>query len=218
MLKKRYLPLLPVLMSAATYAQAQAPRDQLLVEIGAAYNHAYYKSSVVAPESFTEDFPSGFAINPKNHYPNNFWGGYFGLSLYSHCWLLNGRFEIYEDKTKNDGSYTTLSLAPVRASLTADYVFGNFDDFSYGIGAGAVIENLNKGTFWVSTEADPGTEGNSTLDGRTRLDPVVEVFVMKKVSEAVGIKLNVGYQIPVHNRVSDGDLVVNLGVNLGFPV
>lgn len=217
MFKKISLPLLAAVISSSAMAGTGSPLDRmLLVEAGVSFSHTFFKGHVVPPESITGVFPAGFGHDPDNHYPNNYWGGYFGLSYYSNCWLLNTRFDIYDSKDEQEGlSNTHISFAPVRLSFSADRVFGNIHDLSYGLGAGVVIENLNKGTFLAGIE--PGNEGSHSLDGKSRIDPLVEGFVMKKLSERVGVKLNVAYQIPAHSRTSNGDLNVNLGLNYSFP-
>lgn len=215
MIKKRYLPLVAALLSSS--AMAGGDGKLLLLEAGFSFSHAFYKSSVVPPESITDTHLGGFAFDPSDHYPNDFWGGYIGASLYTGCWLLNTRYDMYDkEDQRHNTSNTRIHFSPVRLSFSVDKVWGDIRDFSGGLGLGAVIENLNKGTFYEGNE--PGTQRSSTLDGRSRIDPLIEGFVMKNVAENVAIKLNVAYQFPAHNRTSNGDVNVNLGVNYAFPV
>lgn len=216
MIKKRYLPLVAALLSSS--AMAGGDGKLLLLEAGFSFSHAFYKSSVVPPESIiAPNFLGGFAFDPSNHYPNDFWGGYIGASLYTGCWLLNTRYDMYDKEEQlHDTSNTRIHFSPVRLSFSVDKVWGDIHDFSGGLGLGAVIENLNKGTYYEGNE--PGSQNSSTLDGRSRIDPLIEGFVMKNVAENVAIKLNVAYQFPAHNRTSNGDVNVNLGVNYAFPV
>lgn len=210
MIKKVCLPLMAAVFSSTV--MAGTPHDKILfLEAGLAYSHTFFKGSVMAPES------GGFSYDPDNHYPNDYWGGYFGLSYYSNCWLFNSRFDIFAGKDKREGSAPThITFAPVRLSFTVDRVFGDIHTLSYGLGAGVAIENLNKGTFITDNPIHPGNEASHSLDGRTRIDPLIEGFIMKQVSDRIGIKLNAAYQIPAHNRTARGDLNMNLGITYSF--
>lgn len=217
MIKKRYVPLLAALLSSSAIANHGAQDKLLFVEAGLAFSHAFYKGSVVAPESINAANPFGFAFDPDNHYPNSFFGGYIGASLLSGCWLFNSRYDVYDSDSESHGSGTRIHFSPVRLSFTVDRVWGDVHDFSGGLGVGTVIENMNKGSSFYSGN-DAGTETNHSLGGRTRIDPVLEAFVMKNVGQNVAVKLNVGYQLPAHNRTANGDVNVNLGLNYAFPV
>lgn len=199
-------------------AYARAPESKLLIlEAGATYSHAFYKGSVTTAESITSVTPNGFSINPKDFFPNNFWGGYIGASLYLPGWLLNTRYDMYASKSKtNDEALTHISLAPVHLSFSVDKVWGCITEFSYGIGGGAVIESINKGEADVELTSDnPGSE---SIQGQTRIDPLIEGFLMYQFTNNVGIKFNLAYQIPVNNKIGNGDLNLNLGLNYAIPV
>lgn len=220
MIKKHFLPLLPALLAISTVSIAGAGSDGklLLLEGGLGYSHAFYKNSVVAPESITATSMGGSSFDPSNHYPNNFWGGYIGASLYTGCWLLNTRYDLYvSDDKAHAGSGTKITFAPVRLSFSVDKVWGDIYDLSAGAGLGAVIENTNKGTF-NNTGTDQGTQLHHSLDGHSRIDPMLEAFVMKNIAERVAVKFNVGYQFAAHSRTGNGDVNVNLGLNYAFPV
>lgn len=192
--------------------------DKLVfLEGGFSYSHAYYENSATFAESSTQATPTGYSINPNDFYPQNYYGGYIGLSLYSSNWLLNTRYDMYSSESKtNSAAGTKISLAPARLSLSLDRVWGQIDRFSYGIGAGVVNETLNKGEANIAVSTDnPSSE---SLQGRSRLDPLVEGFLMYHFSPNLGTKLNVAYQIPLNNKFGRGDLNVNLGLNYSLPL
>ena len=202
---------------AGTMGDVATPSHLLLLEAGGSYGHSFYDTDVVFPESRTALNPAGVAINLKNFYPNDFFGGYIGASIYSpNNWLLNVRYDMYGEKSKtNVPAETRLELAPSRLAFTVDKVMGDFQAFSFGVGGGAIIENLNDGNFEVAVGGtNPLSE---SIQGRTRIDPLAEVFAMYRCSNDLGVKLNVGYQIPVNNKFGNGDVLVNLGVNKSFP-
>lgn len=212
--------------STASYAgrdykgEMSYDNDQLLIEAGINYFHTFYRSSITPPESRTADFPNGFAISPNSFYPNNFWGGYIGLSYYTHHWLLNSRYNMYSSKSKtNSSADVRIELAPVSLVFTADKVWGDINCTSFGVGAGAVIANLNDGEFIQGPTAEPGTEGSHSLAGEgTRIDPVIEAFVMQRFYDHFNVKLNAAYQIPYYSANSRGDLAVALGINYAINV
>ncbi len=197
---------------------AMAPEHLLLIEGGLSYSHSYYEDRYVFPESRTAITPLGFSINPNNFFPNDFFGGYIGASLYMPTdWLINGRYDMYGKKGKtNLLAETQISLAPTRLSFTVDKVFGDFRALSFGLGGGAVIESLNDGNAVIAVDTlNPASE---SLQGRTRVDPLVEGFAMYRFVNNFGVKFNIGYQIPVNNKFGDGDLNLNLGLNYAFPI
>lgn len=200
---------------AGTMGPVSAPQVLLLLEAGASYSNSFYDSNSVFPESMTLFTPAGFAINGNDFYPNNFWGGYIGSSLYfSQNWLLNTRLDMYGKRTKsNTVAGTSISLAPARLSFTADKVLGDFNALSFGVGAGAVVESLSDGDFFI-TPSSTNPAGES-LQGKTILNPLVEAFGMYRFGN-VGVKLNAAYQIPLTNKFGSGDVNVNLGVNYAF--
>lgn len=203
---------------AGTMGGAMAPERLLLIEGGVSYSHSYFNDHAVFAESRTTITPTGFSINPNNFYPNDFVGGYIGASLYMPSdWLMNGRYDMYGQKSKlNRLAETFISLAPVRLSFTVDKVFGNFSALSFGVGGGAVVESLNEGNAEIAVNTfNPASE---SLQGRTRIDPLVEGFAMYRFVNNVGVKFNLGYQIPVNNKFGNGDLNLNLGLNYAFPV
>lgn len=205
-------------MFTSAMANGVASEGKLLIlEAGATYSHAFYKGSVTTSESVTPVTPNGFSINPNNFFPNNFWGGYVGASLYLPGWLLNTRYDMYGSKSKsNDEALTHISLAPVHLSFSVDKVWGCITEFSYGVGAGAVIESVNKGEADIDLTSDnPASE---SIQGQTRIDPLIEGFLMYQFTNNVGIKFNLAYQIPVNNKIGNGDLNLNLGLNYAIPV
>lgn len=203
---------------AGTMGPAVMPEHLLLLEAGLSYSHAFYDGTGVFAESVTAFTPNGFAINHNNFFPNDFFGGYIGASLYMPSnWLLNTRFDMLGEETKyNSLAQTTISLAPVKLSFTVDKVFGNFNAFSMGLGGGAVIESLNDGKFLVAVA--PNNPPSESIQGRTRIDPLVEAFAMYRFANNFGVKLNAAYQIPVNAKFGNGDLNLNLGFNYSFAV
>lgn len=188
-----------------------------LLEGGVAYTHAFYKDRAVFPESYTPFTPNGYAINPNHFYPENFWGGYAGVSFYFPGWLLNTRYSLYEARTEvNHHAGTRIKLQPAKLAFTTDKVWGDINQFSMGLGAGAVIETLNKGEARIHVSLDnPISE---SFQGRSIINPLVEAFAMYRCTNNFGVKLNVEYQIPVSRTFGHGDLNVGLGVNYALPV
>ncbi len=204
--------------NAGTMGPAVTPERLLLIEGGVSYTHAFYDSFSLFPESRSPFNPSGFGINPRDFYPNDFWGGYIGASLYTPSnWLLNARYDMYSNERKyNAVAETIIELAPVKLSFTVDKVWGNFSDLSFGLGAGAVVESLNDGELFVPVDVhNPPSE---SFQGRTIIDPLVEAFVMYRFVNNFGIKLNAAYQIPFNTKFGNGDVNVNLGCNYAFPI
>ncbi|QDP72231.1 hypothetical protein FOG18_06495 [Legionella israelensis] len=210
--------------SAVSYAGTMGPavidHHQLMIEGGFSYLHTFYKDRVVPPESRTAFFPFGFPIDPSDFYPENFYGGYIGLSYYVPNWLLNSRLSMYGTETERNRRHdTSVSLSPVRLVFSADRVFGDINNTSFGIGAGAVITNNNDGEYLEGPRAEPGTERSHSLAGEsTRIDPIVEAFVMQRFANNFNVKFNAEYQIPVNDSHSHGDLVLSLGVNYAMNV
>ena len=194
-----------------------SPEKLLLVEGGVAYSHAFYKDNALLPDSFTAVTPVGFPIRPSHFYPNKFFGGYAGLSLYTSDWLFNSRYSVYGSKRHaNTSAGTIIKLQPVKLAFTADKVWGDINAFSYGLGAGAVIESINSGYSQVNVGAN--NPPSKSLQGRSQIDPVVEGFLMYRLTNNFGTKFNLEYQIPVNNTFGNGDLNLTWGINYAFPI
>jgi len=220
LIMKKLNTLLLSLASASAFAggmgEVAAPTDLLFIEGGVSYSHAFYKDNIITPESRSAAFPNGFAIDGDDFFPNDFFGGYIGVSYYMPSWLLNARLDMYGSESyRNRTAQTYIKLGPTRFSITADKVFGDINQFSYGIGGGAVIETINDGEF-VATP-DPTVAPSETIN-KTRIDPTIEGFAMYRWANNLGIKFNIAYQIPVHSKLGNGDLNLNLGLNYAFPV
>lgn len=200
---------------AGTMGPVSMPEHMLLVEGGFSYTTTFYDDNSVLPESRTPSNPAGTAVNLNHFYPDNFYGGYIGASIYSpHNWLLNTRLDMYGNKSKtNTFAGTIIDFAPGKLSFTVDKVFGNFNALSFGVGAGAVIETLNDGSFVNTLSTTPP---NESIQGRAVVNPLAEAFVMYRFVNNFGIKLNAGYQIPVNNKFGNGDFNLNAGVNYAF--
>lgn len=203
---------------AGTMGPAYIPERLLLIEGGVSYSHSFYQDNAVFPESFTAITPGGFVIRLNDFYPNDFVGGYIGASIYlPQNWLLNTRYDMYGNESKtNLLAETRVGLAPTRLSFTVDKLWGDINAFSFGVGAGAVVETLNDGEFVVAVNTtNPLSE---SIQGRTVIDPLVEAFAMYRFANNFGIKFNAGYQIPVNNKFGNGDLNLNLGLNYAFAI
>ena len=214
--------LLLAIASTTSYAgsmgPAITPERLLLLEGGFSYSYSFFQDSAVFPESVTPVTPNGFAINPNNFFPNSYYGGYIGASIYVPSnWLLNTRYDMYGKESKhNTFAETIMSFAPARLSFSVDKLWGDINSFSFGAGAGVVLETLNDGDSLIAINVqNPLSE---SLQGRSRLDPLVEAFGMYRFANNFGIKVNAGYQIPVYNKFSDGDLNVNVGINYSFAI
>jgi hypothetical protein len=225
--KKMKIKILAAALMAVSSATAMAgtmgppePTKQLIFEGGFNYLHTFYKDQVIPPESRTANYPNGFPFKPSNFYPENFYGGYIGLSMYLSGWLLNSRLNMFGNESKrNLFADTLISMAPGRLAFTVDKVFGDINNTSFGLGAGAVVATLNKGAYIEGANAEPGTQGSSTLDGQgSRVDPVIEAFAMKRVSNNVALKFNAEYQINVNSSNTNGGLVLALGANYAVDV
>lgn len=203
---------------AGTMGPAYTPEHLLLIEGGVSYSHSFYQDTALFPESFNGTTPSGYVIRLNDFYPNDFWGGYIGASIYSpHNWLLNARYDMFGSERKtNLVAGTSIDLAPTRLSFTVDKLWGDINSFSFGLGAGAVVENTNDGNALIAVNTNnPVSE---SIQGRTIIDPLVEGFAMYRFANNFGIKFNAGYQIPVNNKFGDGDLNLNLGINYAFAI
>lgn len=212
-------------VSAGTMGGVETPSTFLLLEAGGSYSHVFYKDSVVTPESFTLASPNGIAINPRDFYPKNFGGGYIEASILRNYWLFNVRYDMFANETKsNTAQGTRVQIAPAKLSFTVDRAWGSFDALSYGAGAGAVVATMNSGQAFITGaetlstgQVIEPTQGES-INGRTRIDPLVEAFAMYRISPNFNVRLNVAYQIPVHSFLTDGSINTNLGINYAFPI
>lgn len=201
---------------AGTMGPIASPQLMLLLEAGASYSYAFYDDNAVFPESATVFAPNGFAVNLNDFYPNNFWGGYIGASVFfPQYWMANMRYDMFgTDDKVNALAQTRISLAVTKLSLTVDKVFGDINSFSYGVGGGAVIESLNDGSFNI-TPAFFSNIPSESIQGRTIMDPLLEAFAMYRMGN-FGVKLNGAYQIPVNTHFGSGDINLNLGLNYSF--
>ena len=201
--------------TAGTMGPVSVDNNQLLIEGGFYYKHSFL-NNFTPLESITAAFPNGVTLNAADYYPNNFYGGYVGLSLYTHRWLLNSRYVMLSEESKrNDLQDTTISIAPSLLEFTVDRViWGDINHLSLGLGGGASISNVNQGSFFAGPLSEAGAETSQTLDGQgTRIDPVVEAFVMQRVTPNLNIKFNAEYVIPYQDSRSDGSLNLALGLN-----
>jgi hypothetical protein len=221
MIMKKIHVLMLALASTSIFTSAvnaSIPGKLIIFEGGGSYSHTFYKSSVTTAESHTPATPNGFAINPSSFFPQDFYGGYLGVSLYMSDWLLNTRYDMYGSENKSHTTprtTTTVSIAPTRLAFTVDKVWGCINQFSYGVGGGAVIEDINKGEANTTAGAFNPSE---SIQGRSRIDPLIEGFAMYRLADNIGVKLNLAYQIPVNNKLSQGDFNLNLGVNYALPI
>ncbi|MBN9231557.1 MAG: hypothetical protein J0I93_11995 [Legionella sp.] len=202
---------------AGSMGDVVTPERLLLIEGGVSYSHNYYSDRAFFAESINSFTPAGYVINPNDFYPNDFFGGYIGASVYFPSdWLTNFRYDMYGKKRNTHHTLPLyIDFAPVRLSFTVDKVFGDFRAFSFGVGGGAVVETLNEGNYVNYDLTRPPSE---SLQGRTRIDPLVEGFAMYRFANNFGVKFNLAYQIPVNNKFSNGDLNLNLGLNYAFPI
>lgn len=220
-MSKRALAYLFMLVVPSLSFAGESDSSQMFFEVGGSYLKSFYKSSTTHAESRTATHPNGFTTNPNDYYPGSFFGGYFGLSFYTHQWLINTRYSVFKSQTKeNSTAKTTVELAPARLDLTVDHVWGDINDLSYGAGLGVVADGLNHGEFRLSAgNADlGGNPDGESLGGRFRFDPVVEAFVMKRFSQSVSVKAIVGYQININSSHTNGDFYGNLGLNYALPI
>lgn len=210
------------LASACVHAGGMGPscpEKMFLVEAGVAYAHPFYKDSVRGANSYTVNDPNGRSYDPSKVYPNDFFGGYFGLSFLFNNYLVNSRYELYEKKSKtfSDGRlYTT--LAPAKLAFTLDKLWDANANFKYGIGAGTVISTHNKAELYDRLLTANQTQIGVSFPGRVRLDPLIEGVAMYQISDSFRIRGNVSYQIPAHSFYTNGHLGINLGINYAIPV
>jgi hypothetical protein len=198
----------------------QLPTNLLLIEGGASYAYNFYNSTFVSPSSISTATPNGLAINPAQAAPNNFFGGYFGASLYrSSNWLFNARYDMYETKTKwnNNGSISSeISFSSIRATVSVDKVFGDITHFLYGAGIGVTLDNFNAGR--NVNRSGSVVLGAETITGASVVEPTVEGLIMCRFFDNFAAKFNVAYQIPIHDAVESGSLLLNLGINYAFSI
>ena len=192
----------------------------LLIEAGVDYMHAFYKTSVKGAQSYTITNPNGQSYNPSAIMPNNFFGGYYGLSLYMKSLLLNTRYDMYAKKTRHSfNGLISTDMAPAKLSFTLDKTWGSIEKLIYGVGAGVVISTHNEAQLF---NRDTTTQVNGQIGfafpGRARLDPLVEAVAMYKLSENFNLRGNVAYQIPEQSYFTNGHLNVNLGINYALPL
>ncbi|WP_131782794.1 hypothetical protein [Legionella gresilensis] len=205
---------------AGTMGPIQAIENKfLLIEGGASYLHAFYKDSARGANSFTRNDFGGRRYNPSRVYPNDFFGGYMGVSFLLDTYMMNVRYELFESKTKNfnHGSLLT-TLAPTKLAFTLDKMWGTYTNLSVGVGAGVIASTHNKAEIYDYQLAPYQNEIGISFPGRVRLDPLVEAVAMYKLFDNFNLKANVSYQIPVHSFYTNGHLDVNLGINYAIPL
>ncbi len=192
----------------------------LLLEAGADYMNAIYKTNVRGAQSYRTAFPNGQSYNPSNVFPNNFFGGYLGLSLYTNSLLFNTRYDMYEKKGRSsDQGLLLTDIAPAKLSFTLDKTWGSIENLIYGVGAGVVVSTHNEAQlFNYDTTTQVNNQIGFAFPGRTRLDPLVEAVAMYKLSQKFNLRANVAYQIPEHSFFTNGHVNVNLGINYALPL
>jgi len=195
---------------------APEPSNFFMVGGGIAYSHSFYKDNYTPAESYANPI----TYNVKNIYADDFFGGYMSTSWYNaQGWMANAKYELYSKKAKffHSGQVDQVrtELRPARASISVDKVWGNIYDCTYGVGIGAVHEALNEGAYYLGTSTAP-IDGSSI--NYSRIDPMVEAFVMKAISTNWNAKFNVAYQFNTRSKQSEGDLLLNLGINYVIPV
>lgn len=194
----------------------------LLIEAGANYMNALYKTNVTGAQSYTTTTPNGISYNPSVILPNNFFGGYIGLSLFTNSLLFNTRYDMYASKSKHSLNNTFESdVAPAKLSFTLDKTWGSIQKFIYGVGAGVVVSTHNEAQLFDYTPPITGPNADQigfAFPGRTRIDPLVEAVVMYKLSQNFNIRANVAYQIPEQSFYTNGHVNVNLGINYALPL
>lgn len=190
---------------------------ELLIEVGGSYSHIYFKNNVVTPESRTVTTPAGVPYNPSNYFPEDFGGGYLGLSLYRNSWLMNLRYDMFALSGKTNYTAGTFAhIAPEKMSFTLDKTWQSSMPFIYGIGAGAAIMTYNEGQIFLTTPLGDNTLGRSFV--RTRMAPLVEAMAMYKVADNINLRFNLAYHIPVTEVHHNGTLNANLGINYAVPL
>ena len=144
-----------------------------------------------------------------------------GLSFYFDSWLLNTRYDMYPTKDKtSQNNLVESKIAPAKLSFTLDKTWQHAR-FIYGLGAGMVVSTHNSAEIFVydpSALSDNGGQIGSSFPGRTRLDPLVEVVTMYKLSDNFNLRGNVAYQIPLNSFYTNGHINVNVGINYAIPV
>lgn len=200
--------------SGSSFAGANV---SLHVEGGAGYAHTFFKSGVKPPESYSGAFiSSGFSINPKDHYEKGFWGVYGGLVVGMNDWYFNPRYQVYFKESKRHNlSGVEVAMSPVRLSFVAGRSVYKCNRFKVNLGAGTVTHTINKGHYMDNQPGAGFTAGNESshsLDGYTRTDALAEGQVLYALNQSTNVKFTLGYQIPVHSRVSNGALLANLGL------
>lgn len=201
---------------AGTMGDASVEPTRMFIEGGVDYSHNYWKSNVFSPErTYAADYRS---YSPNNYMPNNFWGGYMGLSLYKNSWLGNVRFDMYGSKSQSYArAGAKSSLSPTKLSFTLDKTWKVTQPLMLGLGAGAVISSYNDGyiTYKAAVAPDPAVNDyrGHTIQGRARMSPLIEAMGMYALSPNFNLRLNVAYQIPVNEHYINGALNTNLGVN-----
>jgi hypothetical protein len=192
----------------------------LLLEAGADYMNAIYKTNVTGADSYTNLTPNGQSYDPSNVFPNNFFGGYMGLSLYTNSLLFNTRYDMYQKKTRrtNQGLLIT-EMAPAKLSFTLDKTWGSIEKLIYGVGAGVMLQTHNQAEmFNYDTTTQINNQIGYSFPGRARLDPLVEAVAMYKLSQKFNLRANVAYQIPENSFYTNGHINVNLGINYALPL
>jgi hypothetical protein len=203
---------------SGTMGEIVSPATNLLIEAGGSYTHFFYKSNVASPESRSLDNPNGYNYNPGDYHPNDFGGGYLGLSLYRNSWLMNIRYDMFALKGKRNSLARTYSrIAPEKLSFTLDKTWQATMPFVYGFGGGVTMTTYNQAQIFYSSAQGDGSVARS-FHGRTRLAPLVEVLAMYQVAENVNLKANLAYQIPVTEVYYNGALTANLGINYSVPL
>lgn len=213
-----YLPLATASVHAGGMGPV-CPEKLVLVEGGVTYMHPFYKSSVRGANSYTINDPNGRSYDPSQIYPNDFFGGYFGLSFLFNNYLVNSRYELYQSKSKTfaRGRLDT-TLAPAKLAFTLDKLWDVHSNLKLGVGAGTVVSTHNKAEIFDRLLTPNQTQIGISFPGRVRLDPLIEGVAMYQVSDNFRIRGNISYQIPAHSFYTNGHLGVNLGVNYAIPL
>ena len=192
----------------------------LLIEGGASYMNAIYLTNVKGAQSYTTVTPNGISYNPSVVLPNNFAGGYIGLSLYTKTLLVNTRYDMYALKGKNStDNLLYAKQAPSKLSFTLDKTWGSTQTLIYGLGAGVVLSTNNEAQVFNRNPATQyGGQIGFAYPGRARLDPLVEAVAMYNLTHNFNLRANVAYQIPEHSFYTNGHINVNLGINYALPI
>ena len=195
---------------------APEPTNYFMIGGGIAYAHSFYKNNYTPAESYANPI----TYNVKNIYADDFFGGYMNASWYNvQGWMATMKYELYGKESKvylsGQADQVRTALRPARASFSVDKVWGNIHDLTYGVGIGAVHETQNEGAFYLGPRTAP--IAGSTIYP-SRIDPLVEAFVMKAFAPNWNAKFNIAYQINARSMQAEGDLLLNLGVNYVLPV